>query len=96
MPTLGRSQIKKRPSTQRYLAGPLGAHPTERPSFRRKTSGVQSRLAGLQEHTDLRRSRIRGAQLGWQSYRHTEVLQDLGILRHADLKEAVLESRQPT
>jgi hypothetical protein len=34
---------------------------------------------GLQEHTDLRRSRVRGAQLGWQGHSHTEVLQDLGI-----------------
>jgi hypothetical protein len=39
-----------------------------------KSLGVQSRLAGLQEHTDLERSRIPGAQLGWQSRRHTEVL----------------------
>jgi hypothetical protein len=30
------------------------------------------------KHTDLRRSRIRGAQLGWQGCRQTEVLQDLG------------------
>jgi hypothetical protein len=32
---------------------------------RRKILGVQSRLARLGEHTDLRRSRIQGAQLGW-------------------------------
>jgi hypothetical protein len=32
--------------------------------------GVQSRPTGLQEHTDLRRSHIRGAPLGWQSRRH--------------------------
>jgi hypothetical protein len=44
-----------------------------------KLLGVQSRLAGLQEHTDLGRSCIRGVQLGWQGRRHTEVLQDLGI-----------------
>jgi hypothetical protein len=44
-----------------------------------KILGVQSRLAGLQEHTDLWRSHIRGAQLGWQSRRHTEVLENLGI-----------------
>jgi hypothetical protein len=34
---------------------------------------------GLQKHTDLGRSCIQGAQLGWQSRRYTEVLQDLGI-----------------
>jgi hypothetical protein len=34
---------------------------------------------GLQKHTDLGRSRIQGAQLGWQSRRHTKVLQDLSI-----------------
>jgi hypothetical protein len=34
---------------------------------------------GLQKHTDLGRSRIQGAQLGWRSRRHAEVLQDLGI-----------------
>jgi hypothetical protein len=34
---------------------------------------------GLQKHTDLGRSRIQGAQLGWQSRIHTKVLQDLGI-----------------
>jgi hypothetical protein len=39
--------------------------------------GVQIRLAGLQEHTDLGRSRIQGAQLCWQSHKHTKVLQDL-------------------
>jgi hypothetical protein len=44
-----------------------------------KSLGVQSVLAGLQEHTDLGRSCIHGAQLGWQSRSHTEVLQDLGI-----------------
>jgi hypothetical protein len=44
-----------------------------------KILGVESRLAGLQEHTDLRRSRVRGAQLGWQGRSHTKILQDLGI-----------------
>jgi hypothetical protein len=34
---------------------------------------------GLQKHTDLGRSRIQGAQLDWQSRRHTKVLQGLGI-----------------
>jgi hypothetical protein len=34
---------------------------------------------GLQKHTDLGRSHIQGAQLGWQSSRNTKVLQDLGI-----------------
>jgi hypothetical protein len=34
---------------------------------------------GLQKHTDLGRSRIQSAQLGWQSRRHTKVLQDLSI-----------------
>jgi hypothetical protein len=34
---------------------------------------------GLQEHTDLRRSRVWGTQLGWQGHSHTRVLQDLGI-----------------
>jgi hypothetical protein len=33
MPTSRRSQIKKRPSTQKYLEGPSGAHPSGRPSF---------------------------------------------------------------
>jgi hypothetical protein len=33
----------------------------------KKILGVQSWLAGLQEHTDLGRSRIQGVQLGWQS-----------------------------
>jgi hypothetical protein len=42
-----------------------------------KSWGVQYRLAGLQEHTDLRRSHIQGTQLGWQGRRHTKVLQDL-------------------
>jgi hypothetical protein len=36
-------------------------------------------LARLREHTDLGRSRIRGAQLAWQGRRHTKTLQDLGI-----------------
>jgi hypothetical protein len=34
---------------------------------------------GLQKHTDLGRSHIQGAQLGWQSRSHTKILQDLGI-----------------
>jgi hypothetical protein len=34
---------------------------------------------GLQKHTNLGRSRIQGAQLGWQSRRYTEVLRDLSI-----------------
>jgi hypothetical protein len=34
---------------------------------------------GLQKHTDLGRSCIWGAQLGWESRRDTKVLQDLGI-----------------
>jgi hypothetical protein len=33
---------------------------------------------GLQKHTDLGRSRIQGAQLGWQSRNHTRIFQDLG------------------
>jgi hypothetical protein len=70
----------KHPSTRKYLAGTLGAHPTRRPSFPRKILGVQSRLAGLHEHTDLRRSHVWGAQLGWQGRRHTKILQDLGIM----------------
>jgi hypothetical protein len=37
----------ERPSTQKYLAGPSGVHPTGRPSFPRKILGVQSRLVGL-------------------------------------------------
>jgi hypothetical protein len=45
-----------------------------------KILGAQSRLAGLQKHTDHRRSHIQGAQLGWQSRRHTKVLQDLDIM----------------
>jgi hypothetical protein len=44
-----------------------------------KLQGVQSRLTGLQEHTDLGRSHIQGTQLGWQSRRRTKVLQDLII-----------------
>jgi hypothetical protein len=44
-----------------------------------KSLGVQRRLAGLREHTDLRRSCIRGAQLGWKGRKHTKILQDLGI-----------------
>jgi hypothetical protein len=36
-------------------------------------------LAGLLEHTDLRRSHIRGTQLVWQGRSHTKILQDLGI-----------------
>jgi hypothetical protein len=80
MPTSRKSQINQRPSTQRYLAGPSGTHPSGRPSFFDvKILGVQSRLAGLQEHTDLGRSRIQGAQLGWHGRRHTKILQDLGI-----------------
>jgi hypothetical protein len=41
--------------------------------------GVQSRLAGLREHTDLGRSHTQGAQLGWQGRSYTQVLQDLDI-----------------
>jgi hypothetical protein len=37
---------------------------------------VQGGLAGLTKHTDLGRSRIQGAQLGWQGHKHTKVLQD--------------------
>jgi hypothetical protein len=40
----------------------------------RKILGVQSRLAGIREYTNLGRSRIQGAQLDWQVRRHTEVL----------------------
>jgi hypothetical protein len=35
-------------------------------------------MAGLQEHTDLGRSHIQGAQQGWQGRKYIEVLQDLG------------------
>jgi hypothetical protein len=44
-----------------------------------KILGVQNWLTELQEHTALGRSRIRGAQLGWQSRKHIKVLQGLGI-----------------
>jgi hypothetical protein len=44
-----------------------------------KSLGVQYRLAGLLEHTDLGRPRILGAQLGWLSRIHTKVLHDLSI-----------------
>jgi hypothetical protein len=87
---------QKRPSTEKRLTGPSGAHPTERPSFRRKTPGVQSRLTGLRKHTDLRRSRIQGAQLGWQGHKHTQGIVIPRYLRHADLKEVVLVSKRPT
>jgi hypothetical protein len=59
---------------------------------RRKIQGAQNRLPGLQEHTDLGRSRIQGAQLGWQGRRRTKILQDLGI-KARNLKEIVLVSR---
>jgi hypothetical protein len=39
-------------------------------------------LVGLLELTDLGRSRIQGAQLGWQGRRYTKILQDLGIKAH--------------
>jgi hypothetical protein len=78
MPTTGRSQKQKRPSTKKYLVAPLGVHPQGGLHSRRKILGAQSRLTGLQKHTDLGRSRIRGAQLGWQDREHTEVLQDQG------------------
>jgi hypothetical protein len=79
MRTSRRSQDRSAQAPRSTWQGQLGAHPTGRPSFRRKILGVQSRLAELCEHTDLGRSRIRGAQLGWQSRRYTKVLQDLGI-----------------
>jgi hypothetical protein len=44
-----------------------------------KILGVQSRLARLQVHADLERSRIRSAQLSWQGQSHTSVSEDLGI-----------------
>jgi hypothetical protein len=69
---------RKRPSAQKYLAGPSGAHPQEGLHSRRKIPSVQNRLAELQGHTDLGRSRIQGAQLGWQDREHTEVFQDQG------------------
>jgi hypothetical protein len=47
--------------------------------FRHKIHGVQNGLAGLQSHTNLGRSHIWGAQLGWQGCSHTKILQDLGI-----------------
>jgi hypothetical protein len=47
-----------------------------------KSLAVLYRMAGLQEHTDLKRPSIRSAQLGWYSRRHTKVLQDLGIKAH--------------
>jgi hypothetical protein len=75
--------------TARSLAGPPEAcrpqeglkskAPKHPEVLGRAILGVQSMLAGLQEHTDLGRSRIQGAQLGWQGRRHTEILQDLGI-----------------
>jgi hypothetical protein len=46
---------------------------------RRKILGVQSRQAGLLEHNDLGRPHVQGAQLGWRSCIHTEVLHDLSI-----------------
>jgi hypothetical protein len=69
----------KAPKHRRYLAGPLGETPQGGFHSRCKILGVQSRLARLQKHTDLGRSRIRGAQLGWQGRSHTKILQDLGI-----------------
>jgi hypothetical protein len=62
---------QKCPSTQKHFAGPSGTHAIGRPSFLSKILGVHSRLAGLQEHTDLGRSRVQGAQLGWQDHGQT-------------------------
>jgi hypothetical protein len=78
MPPSGRSQSKSAQAPE-YLAGPLGETPQGGFHSRCKILGVQSRLARLQKHTDLGRSRIRGAQLGWQGRSHTKILQDLGI-----------------
>jgi hypothetical protein len=79
MPTSGRSQVYSAQEPGSTWQGNQTRTPHGGLHSRRKILGVQIRLAGLQEHTDLIRSRVRGAQLGWPSYRHTKVLQDLGI-----------------
>jgi hypothetical protein len=78
MPTLGRSQVYSAQAPRSTWQGHQARTPRGGLHSRCKILGVQSRLAGLQEHTDLGRSRIRGAQLGWQSRSHTKILQDLG------------------
>jgi hypothetical protein len=62
---------------------------------RHETTCVQSGSVVLQRHTDLGRSRTRGAQLGWQSLRIPRYC-NTWVLRHTDLKEVVLVSRRPT
>jgi hypothetical protein len=56
---------QNRPSTRKYLAGPSGAHPHGEAFISNVKSWV-SRAGwwSLQKHTDLRRSRFQGAQLG--------------------------------
>jgi hypothetical protein len=79
MPTLGRSEVCSAQAPRSTWQGHQARTPEGGLHSRRKILGVQSRLAGRREHTNLRRSRIQGAQLGLQSRRHTEVLQDLSI-----------------
>jgi hypothetical protein len=82
MPTLGRSHIGSAQVSRDTWQGHQARTPQGGFQSRRKILGVQIRLTGLQEHTDLGRSRIKGAQLGWQGRKHTKVLQDLSTKAH--------------
>jgi hypothetical protein len=79
MSTLRRSQDKSAQAPGSAWRGHQARTPHGGLHSRHKILGVQYRLAGLLEHTDLGRPRIRGAQVGWQSRIHTKVLQDLSI-----------------
>jgi hypothetical protein len=79
MPTSGRSQVYSAQAPGSSWQGHQARTPQGGLHSQLKILGVQSKLAGLQEHTDLGRSRIQSAQLGWQGRRHTKVLQDLSM-----------------
>jgi hypothetical protein len=84
MPTSGRSQVYSTQAPE--ILGRAIRRAPHREAFVPdvKLLGVQSRLAGLRKHTDLRRSRIWGAQLGWQG---------LNIPRYCKTK--VFKARRP-
>jgi hypothetical protein len=82
MPTSRRSQIKSAQAPGDTWQGHQERTPQGGLHSRCKIMGVQSWLERLQEHTDLGRSCIQGAQLGWQGRKYTEVFQDLGIKAH--------------
>jgi hypothetical protein len=75
---------QQRPSTWRCQAGPIGHEPFRKAFILSQREGVQNRLAGLEEHTDLKEAMHPGCP--------TRLAE---LKKHADLKKTISVSRRP-